>query len=75
MIENPPFGTPWSGKDAKDGQEQAVLEEYRKGTAGRWGHGLLSGGDSQMIFLQSAIDKMDETNGRAAIIENGLAAL
>lgn len=71
VIENPPFGTPWSGKDAKDGQEQAVLEEYRKGTVGRWGHGLPSGGDSQMIFLQSAIDKMDETNGRAAIIENG----
>ncbi|HJA95223.1 MAG TPA: type I restriction-modification system subunit M, partial [Firmicutes bacterium] len=71
VIENPPFGTPWSGKDAKDGQEQAVLEEYRRGTAGRWGHGLPSGGDSQMIFLQSAIDKMDETNGRAAIIENG----
>lgn len=71
VIENPPFGTPWSGKDAKDGQEQAVLEEYRKGTAGRWGHGLPSGGDSQMIFLQSAIDKMDDTNGRAAIIENG----
>ena len=71
VIENPPFGTPWSGKDAKDGQEQAVLEEYSKGTAGRWGHGLPSGGDSQMIFLQSAIDKMDETNGRAAIIENG----
>ena len=71
VIENPPFGTPWSGKDAKDGQEQAVLEEYRRGTAGRWGHGLPSGGDSQMIFLQSAIDKMDDTNGRAAIIENG----
>lgn len=71
VIENPPFGTPWSGKDAKDGQEQAVLEEYRKGTAGRWGHGLPSGGDSQMIFLQSAVDKMDEKNGRAAIIENG----
>ena len=71
VIENPPFGTPWSGKDAKDGQEQAVLEEYRRGTAGRWGHGLPGGGDSQMIFLQSAIDKMDDTNGRAAIIENG----
>ena len=27
--------------------------------------------DSQLIFMQSAIDKMDETNGRAAIIENG----
>ena len=71
VIENPPFGTPWAGKDAKDGQEAAVLEEYAKGETGRWGHGLPGGGDSQMIFLQSAIAKMDETNGRAAIIENG----
>ena len=30
-----------------------------------------SGGDSQMIFLQSAVDKMDDFCGRAAIIENG----
>lgn len=71
VIENPPFGTPWSGKDAKEGQEDAVRAEFAKGEDGRWGHGLPSGGDSQMIFLQSAIDKMDETNGRAAIIENG----
>jgi type I restriction enzyme M protein len=72
VIENPPFGTPWSGKDAKDGQEQAVREEFAKGeNDSRWGHGLPSGGDSQMIFLQSAIDKMDDVCGRAAIIENG----
>ena len=71
VLENPPFGTPWAGKDAKEGQEAAVLEEHKKGEAGRWGHGLPSGGDSQMIFLQSAVDKMDEKNGRAAIIENG----
>ena len=71
VIENPPFGTPWAGKDAKEGQEAAVLEEYQKGEAGRWGHGLPGGGDSQMIFLQSAVDKMDDANGRAAIIENG----
>ena len=72
VIENPPFGTPWSGKDAKDGQEQAVREEFAKGeNESRWGHGLPSGGDSQMIFLQSAIDKMDDICGRAAIIENG----
>lgn len=71
VLENPPFGTPWAGKDAKEGQEEAVLEEYKKGEAGRWGHGLPGGGDSQMIFLQSAVDKMDKKNGRAAIIENG----
>lgn len=70
VIENPPFGTPWSGKDAKVGQEDAVRKEYKKGETGRWGHGLPDGGDSQLIFMQSAIDKMDEKHGRAAIIEN-----
>lgn len=70
VIENPPFGTPWSGKDAKIGQEDAVRTEYAKGEKGRWGHGLPDGGDSQLIFMQSAIDKMDERVGRAAIIEN-----
>lgn len=71
MIENPPFGTPWSGKDAKQGQEEAVLKEYAKREAGRWGHGLPDGGDSQLIFMQSAISKMDKNVGRAAIIQNG----
>ena len=71
MIENPPFGTPWSGKDAKAGQEDAVKEEHKKGLMGRWGAGLPGGGDSQMLFLQSAIAKMDDKVGRAAIIENG----
>ena len=70
VIENPPFGTPWSGKDSKEGQEDAVRKEYAKGDIGRWGHGLPDGGDSQLIFMQSAIDKMDEKRGRAAIIEN-----
>ena len=70
VIENPPFGTPWSGKDAKVGQEDAVRKEHAKGEFGRWGHGLPDGGDSQLIFMQSAIDKMDEKLGRAAIIEN-----
>ena len=35
------------------------------------GAGLPGAGDMQMLFLQSAIDKMDENFGRAAIIENG----
>lgn len=73
VIENPPFGTPWSGKDAKEGQEKAVKEEFAKAATGesRWGAGLPSGGDAQLIFMQSAIDKMDDRIGRAAIIENG----
>lgn len=71
VIENPPFGTPWSGADAKEGQEQAVKDEFAKGDLSRWGAGLPTGGDGQMLFLQSAIAKMDKSNGRAAIISNG----
>lgn len=71
VIENPPFGTPWGGKDAAEGVEQAVQTEYKKGFDGRWGAGLPGSGDMQMLFLQSAIDKMDDNLGRAAIIENG----
>ena len=71
LIENPPFGTPWSGADAKDGQEDSVKTEYAKGYIGRWGAGLPGGGDSQLLFLQSAVSKLDDKVGRAAIIENG----
>lgn len=71
VIENPPFGTPWSGADAKEGQEDAVKREFAKGFHGRWGAGLPGGGDSQLLFMQSAVAKMDDKLGRAAIIENG----
>lgn len=71
VIENPPFGTPWAGKDAKEGQETAVKEEYKKGKKGRFSAGLPSGGDGQLLFMQSAIAKLDPKVGRAAIIENG----
>lgn len=70
ILENPPFGTAWGGKDAAEGVEDAVNEEYQKGFDGRWGAGLPGSGDMQMLFLQSAIDKMDDNYGRAAIIEN-----
>ena len=71
LLENPPFGTPWKGESAKQGQEEAVLEESAKGLKGRWGAGLPAGGDSQLLFMQSAIAKMDDKLGRAAIISNG----
>ena len=72
VIEKPPFGTPWSGADAKEGQEEAVKKEYTdKGLDGRWGAGLPGGGDSQFLFLQSAIAKLDDKLGRAAVISNG----
>lgn len=71
VIENPPFGTAWGGKDAGEGVELAVQEEARKGFDGRFGAGLPSPGDMQLLFIQSAVDKMDDKFGRAAIIENG----
>lgn len=70
VIENPPFGTAWGGKDAAEGVEDAVNAEFQKGFDGRWGAGLPGTSDMQMLFLQSAVDKMDDSFGRAAIIEN-----
>lgn len=69
VIMNPPFGTAWGGKDAPDGQEKAVRDENKKG--GRFEHGLPGTGDAQLLFMQHAIYKLDEHNGRAAIISNG----
>lgn len=71
ILENPPFGQPWAGKDAAEGVEDAVRREFEKGAAGRFPAGLPSGGDMQLLFIQSAIDKMDDYQGRAAIVENG----
>lgn len=71
VIENPPFGTPWGGKDAAEGVEQAVKAEHQKGFDGRFGAGLPGSGDMQLLFIQSAVNKMDDILGRAAIIENG----
>lgn len=71
VIMNPPFGTAWKGSDAAQGVEKSVLDEYAKGHNGRFGAGLPAGGDMQLLFMQVAIDKMDEKTGRAAIITNG----
>ena len=70
VIMNPPFGTPWGGKDVDKTIEKAVLKEYEKENS-RWGAGLPSTSDMQLLFLQSAINKLDNTNGRCAIVENG----
>ena len=71
VLENPPFGQAWGGEKAKDGQEDAVRKEHAKGFNGRFGAGLPSSGDGQLLFVQAAINKMDDEYGRAAIIENG----
>lgn len=70
-IMNPPFGTKWGGEDAPTGVEKAVNDEYQKGFAGRFGAGLPGKSDSQLLFMQHALSKLDERVGRAAIITNG----
>lgn len=67
VIENPPFGTAWGG-DKLEKREADVKAENKEG--GRYPGGLPATGDSQLLFVQSAVDKMDETLGRAAIIEH-----
>ena len=67
VIENPPFGTSWGGDELAK-RERAVKAENTKD--GRYPAGLPGTGDSQLLFVQSAIDKMDEQTGRAAIIEH-----
>lgn len=70
VIMNPPFGTPWGGKDAPEGQEKAVKAEYKKGVEGRFGEGLPATTDAQLLFMQHAVNKLS-SDGRAAIITNG----
>lgn len=70
MIENPPFGAPWGGKDAAEGVEKAVKDEYKKGFDGRFGAGLPGTEDMQLLFMQDAVNKLTD-DGRAAIITNG----
>jgi type I restriction enzyme M protein len=71
VIANPPFGTSWGGKDAPEGVEKAVKDEYEVKDHGRWKGGLPATGDEQLLFIQHAASKMDERLGRAAIIQNG----
>lgn len=65
ILSNPPFGREWKN-DRKKVQDEAKL-----GFAGRFGSGLPAVGDSQMLFLQTAIAKMKPQGSRIAIIHNG----
>ena len=71
LLDKGHIRQPWGGKDAPEGDEEEVKAEVLKGTSGRFPAGAPSSGDMQLLFIQSAINKMDEECGRAAIIENG----
>ena len=68
ILSNPPFGREWKNEKAK------VESEAKRGFAGRFGAGLPSVGDGQMLFLMTALSKMKERKdggSRIAIIHNG----
>lgn len=68
ILSNPPFGREWKNEKAK------VEAEAKLGFAGRFGAGLPSVGDGQMLFLMTTISKMKEpkdSGSRIAIIHNG----
>jgi len=63
-ISNPPFGIDWK-------RESGVVEaEHRRGGSGRFGPGLPSKSDGQMLFLLNGLSKL-RPEGRMAIIQNG----
>lgn len=67
IIMNPPFGREWKKEKIK------VEEEYKKGDKGRFKSGLPAISDSQLLFLQNAVSKMNEKGSKVAIIHNGSA--
>jgi len=64
IISNPPFGIDW--KKEKD----AVEKEAKYGFDGRFGPGLPSISDGQLLFMLNGVKKLKK-NGRMAIIQNG----
>lgn len=60
VLENPPFGTAWGGKDAAEGVEDAVNAEYQKGFDGRWGAGLPGSGDKDMAAVTMSLGSGDQ---------------
>ena len=65
IISNPPFGIDW--KREKD----VVEKEARLGYDGRFGPGLPTISDGQLLFMLNGVKKLKEGAGRMAIIQNG----
>lgn len=65
ILSNPPFGREWKN------EKTAVDKEAKLGFGGRFGAGLPAIGDSQLLFLQTAIAKMNPKGSKIAIVHNG----
>lgn len=72
VFMNPPFGTEWGGKGASDPNQEAYVsgEDAEHSQRHRWPAGLPKKNDSQLLFLQAAVNKLAD-DGRAVIVENG----
>jgi type I restriction enzyme M protein len=69
MLANPPYGKDW-----KTIEKDVKVEHQNLGMAGRFGAGLPSTSDGQILFLQQMISKMrpvDDGGSRIAIVFNG----
>lgn len=67
ILMNPPFGLSYSSKEIGTDDYKTIVSQNK---IGGWYEGGLPGtGDSQMLFWEYALHKLD-TNGRAAIICN-----
>ena len=64
IISNPPFGISWKVS------QKAVNDEHKLGDNGRFGVGLPSINDGQMLFTLNGIKKLKD-NGKMAIVHNG----
>lgn len=64
IISNPPFGIDWKSS------KSSVEREAKRGENGRFGAGLPTISDSQMLFMLNGIKKLKST-GKMAIIQNG----
>lgn len=67
VLSNPPFGVNWE----KD--ETGVMEEYERGSSGRFGSGLPRISDAQFLFMQHIVSKLktkEEGGGEAAVVFN-----
>ena len=67
IMMNPPFGREWKN------EKNAVEAEAKKGADGRFPAGTPGISDSQLLFLQNAISKMNPNGSKIAIIHNGSA--
>ena len=68
IIMNPPFGLSYSKEKIGEEQYSFIIKQNKKDG---WYEGGLPGvSDSQMLFWQYALNKLNPENGRAAIICN-----